>query len=43
VDNLAYTYQNSGYSNKLDNVTDNGGITAKRGNFKDGHISSGDT
>jgi hypothetical protein len=42
VDNLAYTYQNSGYSNKLDNVTDNGGTTAKLGDFKDAHIGSGD-
>ena len=42
VDNLAYGYQNSGYSNKLDNVTDNGGTTAALGDFKDGHTGSGD-
>lgn len=29
VDNLTYTYQNNGYSNKLDNVTNNGGTPAK--------------
>lgn len=42
VDNLTYTYQNSGYSNKLDNVTDNGGTTTKLGDFKDAHPGAGD-
>jgi len=42
VDNLAYTYQNSSYSNKLDNVIDAGGTTTALGDFKDSHTTTGD-
>jgi RHS repeat-associated protein len=42
VDNLAYTYQSSGFSNKLDDITDNGGTTTKLDDFKDAHTGTGD-
>src|SRR5699024_2783546 len=40
VDNLTYGYQT--YSNQLSYVTDNGGTSAKLGDFKDGHTGTGD-
>jgi len=40
VDNLSYYYQSN--SNQLDHVNDDGGTSAKLGDFKDGHSGSGD-
>ncbi len=36
IDNLTYTYQNGGLSNKLDKVVDGASFTNKIGDFKDG-------
>lgn len=41
MDNLVYTYQQNGTSNKLDNVVDSASFTPKLGDFKDGSNGSG--
>lgn len=42
IDNLAYTYENSGLGNKLRAVADNSGSTAQLGDFQDNNTTADD-